>query len=158
MKVRDVMSKDIVTVTKKTKYKDLWKAIFAKHINSIPVVDEKKRLIGIISKEDLLKPLYPEYTDIVEDFVNASDFEAMEEKMEDLLEITAGELMAPRVIFARDDTPAMRALSRMIARRVNQLPVLTDEDVLIGVITKGDVFYALFRKHLLRSEKNKKKK
>jgi CBS domain-containing protein len=117
-------------------------------VNSIPVVDAKKKLIGIITREDLLKSLYPDYKDVIDDFSSASDFENMEEKVKDLLTIRAKNLMSRRVIYTRENTPVMRALSRMIVRRVNQLPVLDARSNVVGMVTKGDIFYALFRKHV----------
>jgi CBS-domain-containing membrane protein len=155
MKVSDIMTTTVVTVTTKSSFKNLWKILFQNKVNALPVVDQKKKLQGIITKDDLLKKLYPDYKDIADDFDSAINFDAMEEKMEEVISITAQDLMNTRVIFTRDDTPAMRALSRMIVRKVNQLPVVDEDDIVTGVITKGDVFYALFKKHL-KTVKGKK--
>jgi CBS domain-containing membrane protein len=155
MKVHEIMTHTVVTVAPKSSFKNVWKILFESRVNALPVVDRNKKLLGIITKEDLLKKLYPDYQDLIEDFTNASDFEAMESKIGTISGYTARELMNVRVIFTRTDTPAMRALSRMIARRVNQLPVVNEEDIVVGMITKGDVFYALFRKHLKREKRKK---
>lgn len=151
MKIRDVMSRRVHVVSPTTPFRDIWKVIFKRHVNSIPVVDAKKQLVGIITREDLLKSLYPDYKDVIDDFSSASDFEGMEEKVRDLLTLSAKNFMSRRVIYTREDTPVMRALSRMIVRRVNQLPVLNARNNVVGMVTKGDVFYALFRKHLRSS-------
>lgn len=148
MKVQDIMTTTVVTVTPKSSLKNLWKILFQNRVNALPIVDQKKKLLGIITKEDLLVKLYPDYNELFADFSSAADFEAMEEKLETLEKFSVEELMNMRAIFTREETPAMRALSRMIARRVNQLPVLNEDDKVVGMITKGDVFYALFRKHL----------
>lgn len=148
MKVSDIMSLSVVTVGPKAPLRDLWKAIFKKHIHALPVVDTKKKLLGIVSEEDLLKPLYPNYQEYIEDFIGADDFEDMEEKIYDVAKLTAQKVMSKKVIFTREETPVMRALSRMIVRNVRQLPVLSKVDTVIGVITKGDIFDALFTRHL----------
>lgn len=153
MKVLDIMSDAVVTATPKTPLDTVWKILFQNKVNALPVVDDKKKLVGIITKEDLLKKLYPDYIDLVEDFTRASDFEEMEKKMSNLSDYTAEQVMNTRVIFTRSDTFIMRALSRMIARRVNQLPVLDDEDRVVGMVTKGDIFYALFKKHSKKKAK-----
>lgn len=114
----------------------------------MPVVDQHKKLLGIVSKEDLLKKLYPNYLDLVDDFSKASDFQEMEDKVKDLIYVSAQEIMNTHVIFTRGDTPVMRVLSRMIAQKVDQLPVLSDDDIVIGMITKGDVFKGLFKTQL----------
>ncbi len=157
MKVADVMSKRVEAVSPNTSLRHLWKLIFKKHIHIIPLVSAKNKLLGIICEGDLLKPLYPDYRNFVEDFVSASDFDDMEEHVHDLANLTADTLMNKRVIFTRPNTPVMRALSRMIIRNVRHLPVLSEEGNVVGIISKGDIFDMLFRKHLRLAgfEKNK---
>jgi CBS-domain-containing membrane protein len=144
MKVSEIMSNRVVTVSPDETYKQLWSTCIHHHINAIPVIDDKKKLLGIVSKEDLLKTLYPNYLDLIDDFTVASDFEEMEDKAKDLSGITAKQIMNTHVIFTRIDTPIMRALSRMIAQHVDQLPVLTEDNKVVGIITKGDVFKGIF--------------
>ena len=66
----------------------------------------------------------------------------------EVAKLLAKDVMCPRVIFTRVESPAMRALSRMLVRNVHQLPVLDNNDRIVGMITKGDIFDALFRRHL----------
>ncbi|MBI2405126.1 CBS domain-containing protein [Candidatus Gottesmanbacteria bacterium] len=150
MKVHEVMSGHVVTASPGTPVRKLWEAIFKKGIHGLPVVDSKKKLVGIVAEEDLLKLLYPKYEDIIEDFTSASDFEEMEEKIDELTKLKAEHIMCKKIVFTRPDTPIMRALSRMIVRDVRQLPVVSEENILIGMITKGDIFDILFKKHLRR--------
>lgn len=153
--VQDVMTKRIFTVHQKTPIRNIWRAIFKRHINAIPVIDKRRVLIGLITREDLLKPLYPDYREFIENLSTSLDFDKMEEKIHELGGKSTKDVMNRRVIFTRADTPIMRALSRMITQRVHQLPVLSDTDTLVGLLTKGDVFYALFQKHLLKSNEKK---
>ena len=156
MKVSEVMSRKTVTVTPKTELKELWKAIFKLHIHALPVVDGKKRLVGIVVEKDLLKPLYSNYEQFIEDFISVDAFEEMEDKIVDVAKLHAEDVMCKRVIFTREDTPLMRSLSRMIVRNVNQLPVLDKNNMIVGMVTKGDIFDALFRRHLRNSSTQKK--
>ncbi|MDO8452097.1 MAG: CBS domain-containing protein [bacterium] len=156
MKIQDVMSKNVVTVEADTLFPELWTLIVKEHINSVPVVDKFKKLLGIITQQDLLTRLYPDNKEFIEDFTLSSrDFEEMEKRIQNLKHVKSKDIMCTRVLFSRGATPVMRALSRMIVRRVNQLPVIDEQDQLIGMITKGDVFYALFAKSM-RSSKRKR--
>lgn len=151
MVVLEVMSKKITLVKPDTSLRELWKSIFTHRVNAVPVVDSKHKLVGIISKEDVLKLLYPNYEDMLEDLFSSYDFETMEERIHELNAMKAKDIMCRRVVFTREDTPVMRALSRMIARRLNQLPVLSrKDDTVVGMVTKGDIFRALFKKHLIK--------
>jgi CBS-domain-containing membrane protein len=151
MNVASVMTTRVTTATPETRVRELWRLLFVKHINSIPVVDKENLLLGLITKEDLLKGLYPDYQEYFVDATGVADFEVMENKVKEMGNTKAQELMNTRVIFTREATPMMRALSRMIVRSLDQLPVLSDNDEVIGMVTKGDIFYALFKKSIKKA-------
>ncbi len=137
----------MVTASPETLISELWGLFQLKRVNALPVVDRKQKLLGIVSKDDLLQALFPDMGEFVADFMGEADFEEMEKKIAEKKHLKARDLMNQRVIFTRQDTPVMRALARMIARSVNQLPVLSSEnDQIVGMITKGDVFYALIKR------------
>lgn len=158
MVIGDVMSKKVTVVRAETTLRQLWKTIFVKKINAVPVVDARKKMVGIITKDDILTLLYPDYKDLMEGLFSRYDFEEMEGRIHDLNVKRAHDVMCRRVIYTRRDTPIMRALSRMISRSVNQLPVLdAQRDTLVGMVTKGDIFRALFTKHLFAPLTKRKK-
>lgn len=146
MNVGDVMSRKTVTVGPTATFKDVWRTIFRNKINSLPVVDTRKKILGIITREELLERLYPDYQELFSIDGNFPDFEDMETKVAEFTSLKSVQLMRKHVIFTHEDTPVMRALSRMIIRRINQLPVVTRENKLVGIITKGDIFSFLFKK------------
>jgi CBS domain-containing membrane protein len=152
MKISDLMTSHVRTVGANTKYRQLWEAIFKKRINSVPVVDNKKHLLGIVTRDDLLTALYPNEKEFIDAVSTGAAYEISEEKVKELGDLTAKDVMTRRIIFTRDTTPVMRALSRMIARRVHQLPVLDENDRLIGLVTRGDIFNALFKKQLAKNK------
>ena len=147
MKVADVMSRKVVTVTENASFSHLWRSIFKHRIHALPVVGARMKLVGIITREDILQTLYPNFRDVIEDFASATDFEGMEKSIKEAARLKAGDVMNRKVIYTRADTPIMRALSRMIVRDVAQLPVVDDDDSLVGLVSKGDIFYALFRRN-----------
>lgn len=146
MNVGDIMSRKVVTLPPTATFKEVWRTIFKNKINSFPIVDKSKKILGIITREELLERLYPDYQDLFSLEGNFPDFEDMEKKVNELSALRAQNIMRRHVIFAHADTPIMRALSRMIVRRINQMPVVSEDGKLIGVITKGDIFYSLFKK------------
>lgn len=145
MKTKDLITRKIITVANDTTFRELWKIFFKSKINAVPVTDKHKTLLGIITKDDMLKCLYPGYEDLVEDFFSVSDFVEMEKRINELGDKSAKNIMSKKVIYTLEETPIMRALSRMIVRSVNQLPVLSKNHQVVGMITKGDIFKALFK-------------
>ncbi len=149
MKVSAVMTRGVITIGPQASIGEVSKAIFKNKVKALPVVDTKKRLLGIVTRENLLERIYPDYRKLFLIGDAFPDFEEMEGDVAGKLRgLTVQKIMTTHVIFTHEDTPLMRALSRMIVHRVNQLPVLSDRGTLVGMVTKGDIFYSMFKKQL----------
>ncbi len=145
MNVKDVMSTSPVTVLPSASFRDIWKLVFKRKIHALPVVDKKNVIVGILTREELLEKLYPDYQDLFASSDELPDFEELEQKVSELSNLKATDLMRRRVVSVHEDMPVMRALSRMIVRRIHQMPVVTDTGTVVGMVTKGDIFYAVFK-------------
>src|ERR1051326_2996690 len=54
MKARDVMVAPVITTNRNASVKEVAQVLLKNHISALPVVDDKERLVGIISEGDLL--------------------------------------------------------------------------------------------------------
>jgi CBS domain-containing protein len=57
-KIEDIMTKDVITVNEKTTIEEAIRIIVENNITGLPVVDDKMKLVGIISEKDAMKLLY----------------------------------------------------------------------------------------------------
>ncbi len=142
MKVKDVMSTHVEFVSKDTKVKDVASLIFGRGINGLPVCDGKK-VIGFITEGDIISKLYPSMGEYMQDPVHEGDFESMEEKVSQVFEFRADKIMSHSVILVNPETPLLKAQSMMITKNIGRIGVVDEENNLIGMITKGDIFSAL---------------
>ncbi len=140
MKVAEVMHKSAYTVNLNTSFLEVWNLLFKKHTHALPVVDDSNILKGIIVIGDVLAKLYPSYSDTLEEIMIGTGFEDLEEKIDDVKKLKAKDIMSKRVMITFPDEPVLRAFSRMIVRRVRQLPVVDEEEKVIGMISKRDIF------------------
>ena len=153
MNVSDIMSRNLVVLPPTATFKEIWRTIFKKKIHSVPIVDKKKIMVGIITREELLERLYPDYQELFSLEDDFPDFEDMEKKIAELSGMKASSLMRKQVVFCHADTPVMRALSRMIVHRIHQMPVVGANGKLAGMVTKGDIFISLMKKSSRKKEK-----
>jgi CBS domain-containing protein len=153
MKVTDAMTASTVTARPSMSLRDVWKLIIKKHVNSVIIVDAKGCLEGIVVREDLLSMIFPKYEEYLSDIGSVVDFKEMEDHVRTIGNKCARDIMKTQIIFAHEDTELMRALSRMIVHHVDQLPVVSRHNRVLGILTKSDVFSILFRK---RSHSHKK--
>lgn len=150
MKVWQVMNKKTVSVSPEASFVEVWNLLFKKHTHSVPVVDKNGTLLGIIALGDVITKLYPSYSDTMEEFLTESTFEDLEDKINELKSLQAKDIMRKEVHCAYPDDPILKALSKMVVRRVRQLPVIDDSEKLLGVISKRDIFDKLFLSKLPR--------
>ena len=61
--VEDVMTRDVVCAREDTPYKELVKLLAARRVSAVPVVDDRRHVLGVASEADLLfkqqKPARP---------------------------------------------------------------------------------------------------
>lgn len=147
MKVKDLMSRNVVTAAPNTSFTKIWELIFEKRVSGVPITDKQGRLLGIISEEDLIEKLYPSQAEYFWDPA-ARDFEEMEKNVADVANLKAKQVMSKHVYTTVGDAPILKAASTMIIKKVSCLPVVDRKKrtkTLIGIICKGDIFGYLFK-------------
>lgn len=158
MKVEDVMSRNVVTVSPNKTFREIGEIIFGKKFahkfSSVPVVDRAKKLLGIVTEKDLLRRLYPSQVEVIENFFDASNFLRMEDRIHEVEKLTAQKIMGTHPVTTTPETPLMKAGSLMLTSNKRRLPVVNKNGRLVGVISQGDIFRAIFS-HLHKTHPHK---
>lgn len=142
MRVDDVMQKEVDFVSPNTSLIDVARVIFGHRINGVPVC-KGRRLIGMVTELDILSRFYPSQQEYIEDFTHARDFEGMEEKVKEILDLPVEKVMNRDVTTVKPSTPLLRAQSLMQIKDVGRLPVVDEAGNLIGIVSKGDIFRSI---------------
>ncbi|MCQ2586283.1 MAG: CBS and ACT domain-containing protein [Treponema sp.] len=128
MIIRDVMTKAPVTVTEETSVTEA-KAIMSKNnFSKLPVMDKSKRLVGIITKNDIQKASPSDATTL-----------DMFELGYVLSKLTVGKFMTKKVITIQETEVIEEAARIMVDNNIGCIPVMED-DVLVGIVTESDLF------------------
>ncbi|MCL5432643.1 MAG: CBS domain-containing protein [Patescibacteria group bacterium] len=144
MKVKDLMQKNVVYVSPKTKLQEVARLIFGYGINGLPVC-EKKKLLGMITERDIISQFFPTMQEFVEDPFRSSDFEKMEGKTNEILSYSADKIMSTNPTTVSPETPILEAQSTMQIHKVGRLPVIDKTGNLIGILSKGDIFRGIIK-------------
>ena len=110
MKVKEIMTTRVLTVTTNTPVAEIAGLLRDNRISGVPVVDAGGAVIGLVSEYDLL----------------AREGE------------TAGDVMTPSVITVSEDTDVDDVRHLLIERRIRRVPV-TSGQRLAGIVSRGDV-------------------
>jgi CBS domain-containing protein/ubiquinone/menaquinone biosynthesis C-methylase UbiE len=154
MIVINIMQKHVDSVTSDAKISDVSRLIFGRGINGLPVVKGKK-LVGFITERDILSQFYPSMSDFMQDPVHSANFEEMEAKISEILDMRVDKIMSNNPVSIPAETPILKAQSLMSVNEIGRLPVVDENNNLIGILTKGDIFRAVVGRQLpLDSEDN----
>ena len=135
--VRDAMTVDPIAISPRAKLREAEELFETRDFNGVPVVDEQRRLLGILTKFDLLKAFSLDSQTITPHY---------DESMEQLV----GTVMTRDPVSVGPRLPLSRLLQKLVEMRTKSLPVVEDGR-LIGIIAREDVLKAL-RRATLRHE------
>lgn len=131
MFVHDRMSSPAVVVQEKESFQDALRLMRERQCRRLPVVDQKGKLVGIVSERDLLYASPSEATSL-----------SIWEVHYLLAKLRVKEIMTPEVITTTPDTPIEDAARLMVTHKIGGLPVVDGRQELVGVITETDIFQA----------------
>lgn len=132
MLVKDRMTTQPLTVTSNTAVAEALSFMRQHNIRRLPVLDKKDRLVGIVSEKDLLYASPSPATSL-----------SVYEIGYLLSKLKVEEVMSKKVIAISPQAPLEEAAKVMVDNKVGGLPVIEDENRLVGIITETDVFKAI---------------
>src|ERR1700752_651610 len=132
--VKDVMSTHVMAVRESASYKEIANMLHEQRVSAFPVVDEDNKVIGVVSETDLLAKEALEGT--VPETLQSLPRQRDRTRVSGL---TAAELMSIPAVTIGPDAPVRRAARLMSNKRVKRLPVVSEDGVLIGIVSRADV-------------------
>ncbi|MBU1449085.1 CBS domain-containing protein [Patescibacteria group bacterium] len=146
LKVKDIMSTDLLTVTPDTEVTQAAKLLVERHINGIPVVDDQGKLKGILCQSDLIAqqksfPL-PSFFTLLDGIIPLKSGDAMEAEVKKIAAVTVGEAMTANPVFVTPEDSVQTVANLMVGKKYHTLPVV-EGGMLVGVVGKEDVLRTL---------------
>jgi CBS domain-containing protein len=143
MKVQDVMTRDVITVTPETPLRDVAAVLAERRISGVPVA-VGDACIGIVSEADLLpKQLsrgLSKRGPLEWIFGDQHDPEELRRRAA----TTAAGAMSSPAITIRPEASVHEAAALMVDSDVNRLPVVAD-GAMVGIVTRADLVRAYLR-------------
>ncbi len=92
----DIMTKKVVTVTRETSVKDLALTLAENNISGAPVVDENRKLVGIVTESDLIaqrkKVHLPTVVTILDSFFYLESHDRLEQEVKKIAGTTVADI------------------------------------------------------------------
>lgn len=137
--VREFMAASLPTVSPQASATDIVERLSASAYRRVVVVDEQRRVLGLITDRELIQKIGPES--------HAGLLRRLAGLTGSLGHITvsglAADLMLRDVITVKDDAPIAEALRLMMEHKVKRLPVINGGGRLAGIVDRDAVLRAV---------------
>ena len=128
MRVKNRMTHNPITANPKTNYNQVLRIMQQNNIKSVPIVDDNNKLVGIVTRGDMLRAEPSPVTTL-----SVYEVASLLEK------VTMGKIMQKPVLAVEDSCSITRAANIMLQNNIGCLPVMKGEN-LVGIITDTDIF------------------
>ncbi|HEY7813556.1 MAG TPA: CBS domain-containing protein [Nakamurella sp.] len=131
--VKDVMTTRVIWVKKDATFREMAAALREYRVSAFPVVDDDRKVIGVVSEADMLaKEALDDEPGVISGILHHRD-------QAKARGVTAGDLMTAAVVAVRPEDTVEHAAKLMYDRRVKRLPVTDADGRLVGIISRADV-------------------
>jgi len=145
LQARDIMNAEPPFCELDTSIQDIAKRFANESVSGMLVVDEEKRLLGVITESDLIDQqakLHVPTVMAVFDMVIPLGADKFEHELSRMQALVAEDLMTTEVKTIQVDTSLAEIASMMGEDDVHHLPVLEDNTV-VGLISRREIIQAL---------------
>ncbi len=141
MKAKDIMTTKVVAVGPQMPVNAIAALLLERHISAVPVIDEDRRLLGIVSEGDLMRrtetgrrrswwlATFGETQNLARDFVKTHGQRAQD-------------VMTRDVVTVAEETPVAEIAELLERKGVKRVPVVRDNR-LIGIVSRADLLRGL---------------
>lgn len=142
MLIKEIMTKEVVTVEPETSLKDLVEVFKKNRFRGVPVVTQKGLLVGVITLTDVLRLLRDiNYWGKVEKL--APEIAVRQAFIREKESATVGEKMTRSIMTVSENDTVDYLVDLMTSRNIHTIPVVKD-GILVGVVGATDIVYASF--------------
>jgi len=133
--VKDVMTTSVVAVKRNADFKQIVSVLRRFRVSACPVINDAGHVVGVVSEADLL------YKEAANGRMPAGLIRLRWRLGEEskVNAVTAGRLMTSPAVTIHPDASVAVAAKVMQDRWIKRLPVVSDDGLLIGIVTRSDV-------------------
>ncbi len=144
MNIKQYMKRQVVSIPASATLRDAAKLYSRYHVGTLPVVDEQRKLVGILYIRDLLDLIMPSFVHLGNfDFIRGDfgNFEELRPSAE-LFAHPIKEFMS-EATYVHVTAGLLRVFAMLDAHDMADMPVIDDEHYLVGIASRVDIGTAL---------------
>lgn len=139
--VSEIMTRDVTTVTPDTAARQVVELLLGKLFKAVPVVDDERHVVGIISDGDLLRKAGMPVRLAVGERLEASDLQEFIDQVS--REKNARTIMTSPVITVKEDEALGHVVQKLLNHGLKRMPVVNAKEKLVGIVSRLDILRAI---------------
>ncbi|MER5207983.1 CBS domain-containing protein [Streptomyces sp. NPDC002825] len=139
--VFEVMTHSVVTAGPQTPFKEIARLFAENDVSAVPVVDQDRRLLGVVSEADLLRTT----ADLPDPEGRPTGVRSPSQEQAPPGAETAAQLMTSPAVTAQPNWNLVETARTMHLRGVKRLPVTDETGRLVGIISRSDLLRPYLR-------------
>ena len=138
--IKDCMKLNVVSIPESATILSAAMLMVKRHIGILPVVNAQKKLVGTIAIQNLLSLEIPAIIALIDDLDFLNGLGAIESTRPTFNEVSrpVTDLIQP-LIYVNEDSGLLFAYSLMIKHNLSDLPVVSADMTLVGVVSRVDI-------------------
>jgi len=141
---QDVMTKNVIAVEENMMINNLIELFQEHKISGAPVVNNKKKLIGIVTRTDILSSYIDAYIDLnvkfgLKDILGDTQEDSSTEILFDE-DVKVKNIMILNPVTVREDTPIKEMAEIMIDNNIHRLIIMRNS-IIAGIVSTIDMLY-----------------
>lgn len=145
MEVADIMTKKFKSLSPDANAIEALDLLFEMEISGLPVIDERGKLVGMLTEKEILAAILPSYVEKVGSFIYQDNPKAIKQKIINMRGMQVKELMRRNVVTVNEKANLSEVARVMLIQKARRLPVLNQAKEVVGIISRGDIMKALFQ-------------
>ena len=141
VRAHDIMTAVVHTVLTATPLTEVAQLMADKRISGVPVLDEQKKVTGIISEKDFLSRMSAEdglhIMSIISECLKGRSCLAAPIRQK-----TAEDIMTSPAVTVEEEVPLFKIMELFAAKGINRVPVVDRSNELKGIISRADIIRA----------------
>ena len=148
MKVRDIMTREVVVAHPDTAVNLVAQLMSGRDISGVPVADKEQHVVGIVTELDMivrntrLEP--PAFFRILDGRIPLETPAHYRKRVQHMLGALARDVMTEEVVTIGPDEDVEVLADLMVKQRVNPVPVV-EEGQLVGIVSRADIIKMMAR-------------
>ncbi|MFO1445612.1 CBS domain-containing protein [Bacillus sp. Bva_UNVM-123] len=142
MKVKEFMLENVIKASPNSTIKEVMEIFVVRKIGGLPICDSDGTLLGVVSDGDILRAIKPIDRKIYSflfymEYLEARD---LKERLEDITETAIINIAKKKgIVTVSPDDDIESVVTLLSKHHFKKLPVIDENNRVIGVISRGDV-------------------